>query len=61
MTVISPSSIKADALSTAVYNMTLEEGMILINSLSDIEAMWVTPEGELYYSAGFEKLMDVSE
>ena len=61
VTIVSADSGWADALSTAVFNMTLEEGMTLINSLSDTEAMWVTPESELYYSDGFEKLMDVNE
>ena len=61
VTIVSADSGWADALSTAVFNMTLEEGMTLINSLSDIEAMWVTPEGEFYYSDGFDKLMDSNE
>ena len=57
VTIVAADSGWADALSTAVYNMTLDEGMALINRLPDIEAMWVTPDGELFYSDGFEKMM----
>ena len=47
----------ADALSTAVFNMTYEEGKKLIESLEGVEAMWVTAENELLYSNGFKDII----
>lgn len=45
----------ADALSTATFNMTLDEGKAFINELDGIEAMWITAKGEIFYSDGFSK------
>ncbi len=47
----------ADALSTATFNMTLDEGKAFINSLDDVEAMWITAKGEIFYSDGFGKII----
>ncbi|MDO5416719.1 MAG: FAD:protein FMN transferase [Lachnospiraceae bacterium] len=44
---------RADALSTAVFNMEPEEGKAFIESLEDVEAMWVYPDGTEEYSSGF--------
>lgn len=43
----------ADALSTAVFNMTYEQGREFIESLPDVEAMWVMPDGRQLYSSHF--------
>ena len=45
----------ADALSTALFNMDHEKGLALVESLENVEAMWVMPNGEQKYSSGFEK------
>ncbi len=47
----------ADALSTAVFNMELEEGQAFIESKKDVEAMWILPDGKEIYSSGFRKFM----
>lgn len=47
----------ADALSTAVFNMKQEEGQALIESLGDVEAMWLYPDGSEKYSSGFQDYM----
>ena len=44
-----------DALSTALFNMSLEEGKKLIESFDNTEALWVQKDEELVYSTGFEK------
>ena len=44
----------ADALSTALFNMSFENGLALIEKLESVEAMWVMPNGEQKYSSGFE-------
>ena len=55
VSILSSDSGKADCLSTALFCMTYEEGKQLIESLSDTEAVWVLPNGEVMYSSGFEK------
>ncbi len=55
VSVLSSEAGIGDALSTALFNMTLEEGMVLINSTPDAEALWLTPDGEIYMSDGFKR------
>lgn len=54
VTIIAKDSGQADALSTAVFNMNLEDGMKLIESFDDVEALWVMKDGSLIYSEGFD-------
>jgi thiamine biosynthesis lipoprotein len=42
-----------DALSTALFNMTLEDGQALIASLDDTEALWILADESKVYSDGF--------
>ncbi len=53
VSVICNSSALGDALSTALFCMTYEEGNTLIESLDGVEAMWLLPTGELKHSSGF--------
>ena len=53
VTIICRDSGVADALSTAVFNMPLEEGMELIENLKGTESLWVLRGGGLVYSSGF--------
>lgn len=43
----------ADALSTAVFNMDIDQGMRLIESLDGAEAFWVLSDGEFRYTSHF--------
>lgn len=43
-----------DSLSTAVFNMSLEDGMTFIDSLDDVEALWSLNDGSVVYTDGFE-------
>lgn len=45
----------ADALSTAVFNMDIEQGMKFIEGLEGAEAFWVLKNGEFRYSSHFEE------
>ena len=54
VSVICKDSGLGDALSTALFIMDYEEGLALIETLSDVEAMWVLPNGEQKYSSGFK-------
>lgn len=53
VSVVCKDSGLGDALSTALFCMTEEEGRILIESVPDAEAMWVYADGTQTYSSGF--------
>ncbi len=54
VSILCENSAMGDALSTALFCMSLEDGRALIASLDGVEAMWVTADGELYTSDGFD-------
>lgn len=54
VSIITMDSGFADALSTTIFNMPLEDGQKLIESLPDTEALWVEKDGEIIYSTGFQ-------
>lgn len=54
VSVLCTDSGRADALSTALFSMTYEQGKALIEGLTDAEAMWVLGDGTQLYSSGFE-------
>ena len=47
LTVITKDSGLADCLSTALYCMPLEEGKKLVESLDDVECIWIEPDGNV--------------
>ncbi len=53
VTILCKDSGAADALSTAVFNMSFEEGAEFIESLPDTEAFWILGSGEFLYSSHF--------
>ncbi len=53
VSVLSPHSGQADALSTALFCMDFDTGLSLIESLEGVEAMWVRDDGTRLYSSGF--------
>ena len=52
VTIISEKSVDGDALSTTVFALGLEDGMALIESLENTEAIFVTDEMEIISSSG---------
>ncbi len=54
VTILCADSGLADALSTALFLLPLEEGLALLEK-SGAEAMWVDQSGEMFYSPGFEE------
>lgn len=54
VSIITGDSGMADALSTALYNMSLEEGMSYIRGIENACAVWVMNDGAVYYSDNFE-------
>jgi len=57
VTVITPNSGEADAISTALFCMTIDDGIELINSIPNAEAMWVLEDGSITFSANFESYL----
>ena len=56
VSVVCPDSGLADALSTALFLLPLEEGKALLTQCQ-AEAMWVDESGQRHYSSGFEKMI----
>ncbi len=53
VTIVADKAIDADALATAVFVLGKEEGLKLIESLKDIEALIITEDREIIRSKGF--------
>ena len=56
VTVVCPDSGLADALSTALFLLPMEDGQKLLDQCASF-AMWVDAEGNMYYSEGFQDLI----
>ena len=56
VTIITPNSGLADALSTALFSMSYEEGLALVNKIGNVDVLWITPDGTQYYTQGIEKM-----
>ncbi len=54
VSVLTKDSGVADALSTTLFLLDLEDGKALVEAMENTEAMWVMPDGEIRYSTGFE-------
>lgn len=57
VTILCRDSGMADALSTSVFNMPLEAGMMFIEQLEGVEALWIGQDGTEYFSSGFKNYM----
>ena len=55
VTILSRSSTDGDGLSTTCFVLGLKKGMDLIESMPDVEALFITDDYELHYSSGFPK------
>ena len=55
VSVVCKDSGLTDALSTALFCMDFEKGLLLVESLEGVEAMWVLDNGEQKISSGFER------
>ena len=56
VSVICPDSGLADALSTALFLLPLEQGQALLNECG-AQAMWLDADGNRFYSPGFEAMI----
>ena len=44
----------ADLYSTAIFNMSIEDGQTFVDSIAGLEAIWFGIDGTIYFSANFE-------
>lgn len=56
ITIISKKSTDGDALSTTCFALGLEKGMEFAESLSGVYAVFITEDGEMHYSEGFQEM-----
>lgn len=62
VTIISDNSTDGDALSTSAFILGLEKGIDLIESINDVEAIFITNDKEMHFTSGigtniiFEKI-----
>ena len=57
VSVVARDSGTADALSTALFNMSVEEGKELLRSFGGAEAVWYTSNGEMIFSDGMSEFL----
>ncbi len=55
-TILAPTAMEADALSTAVFVLGAQKGMELIESLPNVEAIVVTDDGRIVTSSGLSDI-----
>ncbi len=57
VTIITPNSGLADALSTALFTMSYEQGLALVSDLESVEVLWICADGTQYQTPGFASLV----
>lgn len=60
VTIISDKSVDGDGLSTTCFALGLEKGLELINSLENVEAIFITENYQIHYSDDFQDTVAVS-
>ena len=61
VSVICEDSALGDALSTGLFNMSIEDGKNLVDSMDGVEAVWVDNNYNKTYSNGFEKYINKNQ
>ena len=57
VSVVTAHSGRADAFATALFNMSLEEGLALVSGYESLEVIWVDMEGKITETPGFAKMV----
>lgn len=61
VTIISDKSVDGDGLSTTCFVLGLKDGMKLINSLKNTEAVFITDDYKMHYSNGIGKTIPITK
>ncbi len=57
VSVITENSGLADALSTALFSMSYEDGLALVERIGNVDVLWITSDGTQYQTDGLNKLI----
>lgn len=57
VTIITANSGLADCLSTALFCMSYEEGLALVEKIGGVEVLWITRDGTMKTTKGFDALV----
>lgn len=57
VSIITKNSGLADALSTALFTMSYEDGLALVTSIGEVDVLWVTHDGEKLMTEGLKTLV----
>jgi len=55
VSIITTDPALADLYSTAIFNMSIEDGQTFVNGIDGIEAIWFGIDGTVYFSENFEE------
>lgn len=62
ITIMSPNATDADALSTGVFLMGLEEGLAYLEALpGDVEAFFITDDNKIYATSGIRERLQLTD
>ncbi|HOV94665.1 MAG TPA: FAD:protein FMN transferase [Spirochaetales bacterium] len=61
VSIVTESSIDADALSTSVFALGLDKGMKLVESLKDVYAIFIDSNNKVYLSPGTNKIFTLTD
>lgn len=57
VTIVSDRSVDGDGLSTVTFALGLEQGMKLVNSMENVEALFITEDEKSHYSDGLAAML----
>ncbi|HAX72597.1 MAG TPA: thiamine biosynthesis protein ApbE [Firmicutes bacterium] len=60
VSIITNSSMDADALSTTIFSLGVEKGLELVNSLDDTEAIFITKDYEVYVTENAKDYFEIT-
>lgn len=60
VTILTDSSIDADALSTSIFSMGLEKGLEFAEQLDQAEALFITKDKKVYITSGMSEVLDMT-
>ncbi|MDF1617583.1 FAD:protein FMN transferase [Petrocella sp. FN5] len=61
VTIVTQSSMDADALSTLLFTMNQQEGLDLIESMDGVECLYIDRDYEIRMSSGFEEIFTLTD
>ena len=61
VTIITNSSTKADALSTGIFALGYEDGILMIENMEGVDAVFITKEREVYLTSGIKNRFSITD